>query len=122
MHALSKKYTRRAVKLGYDNSLCAIDHKCAFVCHIRYRSKINILNYGGEVLMIGVGTVKFEFCLQWNTVGVSTVETFLYSVARRVDEIIKEFKDKVVASVRDGEILAENFIESLVFSFLCGSI
>ena len=50
-------------------------------------------------------------------IGHSTLETLIYRVTRRVDVIVEKFKHKVVAGVRDREILGENFIETLVISF-----
>ena len=72
--------------------------------------------------MIGIGTVKFHFGLQWHRIGQATLKALFDSVARWIDIVIEEFKDKVVASVRNGKILSKHFIESLVFSFFSWSI
>jgi hypothetical protein len=41
---------------------------------------------------------------------------------RRVNVIVQELKDEVVARVGDGEILRKHFIEAFVFAILRGSI
>ena len=122
MHALTKEHAWRAVQLRNDDALGSVNDKSALVGHVRDGSQIHVLNNGGKILMVGVGTVELELSLEGDAVGQAPVEALLHCVARRIDKIIKEFKDKVVASVRNREILAKHFIESLVFSFLCRSI
>ncbi len=122
MDALPKENARRTVQLRHHHALGAVDHKRALGSHVGDGTQIHILYLGGKVLVIGVGAVELELGLEWHTVGEATVEAFIDSVARRVDEIVKKFKDKVIPRVRDGEILGKNFIESLVFSFLSWGI
>ena len=122
MHALPEEHARRAVQLRNDDALGTVDDKSALVGHVRDGSQIHVLDNGSKVLMVGVGAVELELGLEGDAIGQPTVEALLHCVARRIDKIVKEFKDKVVASVRNGEVLAEHFIESLVFSFLCRSI
>ena len=122
MLALAEEHARRAVKLRHNHALGTVDDKRTLVGHIRNSAKVHVLHLGSKVLMVRVGTVEFEFCLQRHVIGKATVETLFDGVTRWIDVIVKEFKNKVIASVRNGEILAEHFIESLVFSFLSRSI
>ena len=68
--------------------------------------------------MFGVGAIKFHLSLQWHTVGKSALQTFVYGVARRVNEIVKELEHEVVAGVCNREILSKHLVQSVVLTFL----
>ena len=63
MDAGAKEYAGRTVQLRNDNALCTIDNKRTILGHIRDRTEENILDDGAEVLVVRVGTIKFEFGL-----------------------------------------------------------
>ena len=63
MDARAKEYAGRTVQLRNDNALCTIDNKRTILGHIRDRTEENILDDGAEVLVVRVGTIKFEFGL-----------------------------------------------------------
>ena len=55
MLALSEENTRRTVKLRHNDALGTVDDECALLCHIGNLTEIDILDFGGEILMFGVG-------------------------------------------------------------------
>ena len=63
MDAGAKEYAGRTVQLRNDYALCTIDNKRTILGHIRDRTEENILDDGAEVLVVRVGTIKFEFGL-----------------------------------------------------------
>ena len=122
VHALSEENSRRPVQLRDHHTLGTVDDKGAIVGHIRDVAQIHVLNLGGEVHVVGVGTEELELCLERHAVSKAAVQALLYGVAGRVDVVVEEFKHKVVASVLNGKILGKHLIESFVFSFLSRSI
>ena len=116
MDARTEEYARRAVQLRNDNALCTIYNKGTVLGHVGDRTEENILDDGAEILVVGVGTIKFEFGLQGHTIGQSALKTFLDTIARRVDIVIQEFQHKVVASISDREVLSKNFVQAIVFT------
>ena len=72
--------------------------------------------------MVRVGTVELQFCLQGHTVGETALQTLVDGVAGRVDIVIEELKDEVVASIRNREILGKHLEETLIFSFFRWSV
>ena len=54
--------------------------------------------------------------------GQTAFKTFVDSITRGIDVIVKELKHKVVAGVSDGEVFGKHLEESLVFSFFRGSV
>ena len=115
--ALSEEHTGRTVELRHNDAFRAIDHESALLGHVRNRAEINILDNRREILVVGVGTVEFQFRLQGHTVCQATLQALLDGVAGRVDVIIEEFEYKVVTGVRYGEVLGEHLVESLVVPF-----
>ena len=105
------------MELRNDYSLCTIDDECAILCHIGNGTKEDILNKGTEVLVVGVGTVKLHLGLQGHTVGKTTLQTFLYRVARRVDEIVQELKDKVIPGVGNRKVLCKHLVQTVILPF-----
>jgi hypothetical protein len=122
MDALSEEYAWRAMELRYDDTLGTVDDKSTLVGHIGNCAEVHILYFGGKVFMIGVGAIEFELSLERDTIGEATVKTFVDGVTRRINEIVKEFENKVVARIGNGEVLRKYLIESFVFSFLSWSI
>ncbi len=117
MGALSEEHAGRTVELRHNDAFRAIDHKCALLGHVRNRAEINILDYRREILVVGVGTVEFQLCLEGHAVCEAALQTLLDGVTGRVDVIVEEFEYEVVTGVRDGEILGEHLVESLVVPF-----
>ena len=72
--------------------------------------------------MIWVGAVKFHLCLQRNTVSQSSLEALVDGVARRIDIVVEEFKNEVITSIGDWEVLREHLIQAIVLSFLRRSV
>ena len=62
MDALTKEYPGRTVQLRNYNALCSIYNKRTTLCHIWNRTQINILNNRIKILVIWIGTVKFQLC------------------------------------------------------------
>ena len=104
--------------MGNNNTLGTIDDESAVVCHVGYEAQEHVLHLSFKILVIRIGTVELELGLQWNTVSESFDEAFFYSISWRIDIVVKKFQYKVVAGVRDGEILAEHFVQSVVLALL----
>ena len=105
MHTLAEEHTRRTVQLRHDNALGAIYHKCAVGCHVGDGAKENVLYHRAEILMVGVGAIQLQLSLQRNAIRQATLQALVDGVARRVDVIIEELKNEIVASVGDREVL-----------------
>ena len=116
MDAAAEKYTRRTVQLANDNTLGTIDNKGTVVCHVWNGTKEDILNNCIEILMIGIGTVKLQLCLQGDTVSQATLKALFYRISWWIDIIVQELKNKVIASIRYGEVLAEDLVQTIVLT------
>ena len=77
MNAGTEEYTWRTVQLRNDNTFGTVDDKRTIVRHVRNRAQEHILNNCVEILMVGVGTEKFQFGLKGYTVGQATFQTLL---------------------------------------------
>ena len=110
------------MELGNHHTLGTVDNEGAVVGHIRYGTQENVLHNRIEVLVVGVGTVKFELCLKGHAVGQSAFETFLYGIARLINVIVNELQYKVIASISNREILSKNFVQAIVLTQFTRSI
>ena len=63
VRTLAEEDSRRTVQLRYHYPLGTVDDKRAFGRHIGNRAQVNVLDYRSEVLVIGVGTIKFQLGL-----------------------------------------------------------
>ena len=122
MHALSEEHARRTVQLRHDYALGAVDYEGAVAGHVRNGAKEHVLDKSSEVLMVGVGTVKLHLSLQGYAICQTALETLVNGVTRRVDIVIQELKDEVVARVADREVLREHLIETVILAFLRRSV
>ena len=68
--------------------------------------------------MFRVSAIKFHLSLQWHTIGQSTLQTLVYGVAWRVNEIVKELEYEIVTGVCNREILREHLVQSVILTFL----
>ena len=116
MNIGTKEHTRRTMQLRHHYTLRTINNKGAVLGHVRNRTKEHILNDRIEIFMIRVGAVKFQFSLQGNTVRQSALKTLIYAVAGRIDIIIEKFQYKVIASIRDREILGKDFVQAVILT------
>ena len=114
MDALSEEHAGRAVELRYDDSLRAVDDECSPFGHVRDGTQINVLDRGVEILVLRIGAVELQLGLQRHAVSEPSVETFVYRVARGVDEVVHELEYEVVSGVCDGEYLLEYFEQSFI--------
>ena len=106
------------MQLRDDNALSTVNYKSTLVRHIRYGTKIDILNDRIKILMIGIGTVQFQLCLQGYAIGQTMLQTLFNSIAGRVNVIVQKFQNKVVSSVRYRKVLREHLVETFVLAFL----
>jgi len=118
MNALAKENAGGTMQLGYDNALSTVDDKSTIFCHIRNRSKEHILDERTKVLMIRIGAVKLHLSLQGDTVGQSSLKTFIDRVTGRIDIIVEELEHEIVTRVRDREVLCEHLIQTVVLTLL----
>jgi hypothetical protein len=116
MHTASEEYTRRTMQLGHYDTLGTVDDESAIVGHIGNGAQEYVLNYSVEVLMVGVGAIEFEFRFQGHTICQTALQTLLDGITWAVDVIVKKFKNKVVTSILDREVLGEHFVESFLTS------
>ena len=64
MRALSEEHTGRAVQLRHYYALGAVDNESTFLGHVRYRAEIDVLDFCGEIFVVGGGAVQFQLGLQ----------------------------------------------------------
>ncbi len=114
MRALTEEHTGRTVELRHHDALRTVDYKSSLVGHVRNLAEIDVLDFRREVLVVGIGAVQFESCLEGDAVSESSHQTLFNSVTRRVYVIVEELEYEVVASVGNGEVLGKHFVQSLV--------
>ena len=122
MGALAEEHARRTVELRHYDTLGTVDNERAFLGHVRNLTEIDILENRGEILVVGVRTVKFQLRLQRHRIGKAVLQTLLDGVTRRIDVIVKELQNEVVAGIGYREVLGEHLIETLVVTFFRGSV
>ena len=74
------------------------------------------------LLVLLIGTIELQLGLEWHTVGETTLQALLDSVARRIDVVIEKLEYVIVSCVSDWEVLLEYTIETFVLAVLCGGI
>src|SRR5690554_1166285 len=104
MDALPKENTGRTVQLRNNNPFGTINDEAALICHIGYRTQINILNNGVKVLVLGIGAIQLELSLQRHTVRQAAFYAFLNGITGRINAVIQELQNKVVTGVGYREI------------------
>ena len=112
----TEEHTRRTVQLTHYDTLGAIDDEGAVGRHVRDGTEEHVLNDGVEILVVRVGAVELQLSLQRHSVGQTTLQTLFDTVTRRVDVIVEELENEIVARVRDGEVLGENFVQAVVLA------
>ena len=110
------------MKLRYNHALGAVDDKRTVGSHVRNRTEEHILHHGVEIFMVGVGTIKLELGLEGHTISEATFEALLNGVTRFVDIVIEELQHKVVASIRNREVLGKDFVQAVVLAQFAGSV
>ena len=122
VHALSEEHARRAVQLGYDDTLRAIDDERSTLGHIGNRTEVNVLDDHAEIFVLVVRAVKFQLCFQRDAVRQTALQTLLNRVAGRVDIVVDELQNEVVPGIRDGEIFLKDLVKALVLTVFGRSI
>lgn len=102
------------MQLGDHDTLGTVDYESAFGCHVGYHAQVNGLLDSLELFVLRVVAGEFQLGLQRDAVGETTLDALLDGVAGRVDEVVKKLKGEVVAGIRNGEVLPEDFEETLV--------
>ena len=118
MDALTEKDARRTVQLADHDTFGAVDDERALLGHVRDGTEIDVLNHRGEILVVRVGAVELQLGLQRHAVGEATLQALRDAVLRRVDVIVQELEDEIVARVSDGEVLGKHLVETLLLTFL----
>ena len=110
------------MQLRNDNTLGTVDDEGAVRGHVGNRTKEYVLNHRTEILMVGVGAIKFQFSLQGYAIGQAALQTLVNGVTGRVDIVIQELKNEIITCVGDREVLCEHLIQAVVLAFLRRSI
>ena len=117
MRALTEEYARRAVQLRYYYTFCPVDDERTLLGHIRDRTKVYVLYYRSEILMVRIRTVEFQLGFQGDAIRKAAVQTLLDGVAGRIYIVVQELQDEIIARVGNREIFRKNLIKPLVISF-----
>ena len=104
------------MQLADDNTLSTINDEGAVWGHVRNRTEEDILNNGVKILMVRIRAVELQFGFQGHGIGKAALETFFHTVARRVNVIVQEFEDKVVARVGYREVLGEHLVQAVILA------
>ena len=118
VHALVEENARRAVQLGNDDALGAVDHERAGRRHVGDVPQIDVLDAGVEILVVRVRAGQTEFRFQRNVVGKTALQALLDGILRGIDEIIDEFELVVVSRILNREDLLEYLVKAFVFPVL----
>ena len=110
VRARAKEHPGRTVELRDDDSLSPINDKRTRLRHVRDVAQEDILHYGAEVLVVGVGTRQLQLRLEGDAIGQTSAQAFLDSVLRRIDIVIEKFENEVITRISDREVLIEDSI------------
>ena len=110
------------MQLCYNNTFSTINDKGTILGHVRDSSEEHILNYRTEILMVGVGAVKLHLRLQGNTICKTSLQTLVNGVAWRVNIVVEELKNEIIAGISNREVLREHLIQSVILAFFGWSI
>ena len=110
------------MQLGYNHALRSIDNKGTIGSHVRNRSQENILYHRLKIFMIRIRAIQFQLSLQRYAISKTTLKTFIYGIAGRIDIVIQELKNEIVSRVGDREVLCEHLIQTVILAFLRRSI
>ncbi len=102
------------MQLGNNYTFGPVNDECSSRGHVRDHTQVHVLNDRLEILVLGIGTVQLQFGLERNTVGQPPFDTLFDGIARRIDEIIKEFEHEIVTCIGYREILGENLVQSFI--------
>ena len=122
MHTATKKDTGRTMQLAYHNTFGTIYNKGAIVGHVWNWTKEDVFNNCIEILVIRISTVKFQLGLQGYAVSQTTLKALFDRIFWWINIIVQELKNEIVSSISNGEILAENLIQTVVLAKFWGSI
>mgnify|MGYP007043003657 CR=1 FL=1 len=80
------------------------------------------MNHRAEVLVVGVSAIQFQLSLQRYAISQAALQALINGVTGRVDIVIQELKNEVVARVCNREILGEHLIQAVILAFLRRSV
>ena len=103
-------------------TFCTIEDESTTLGHVWDSTKIDILYYYAEILVLVVSTVELQFSLQWDTICQTALQALLDRVTWWVDIVVDKLQNEIVSGVGDGEILLEHFVEALVLTILGRSV
>ena len=118
MDARAEEYPGRAVELRDDDALRTIYDEGPSIRHVGDVAQEDILNRRVKVLVVGIRTGELELCLEGHTIGQPTAKAFLNGVLRRIDIVVEEFEDEVIARIGNREVLVEDAVESFALTRL----
>ena len=105
------------MQLGNYHALSTVDNECTVACHVRNSTEEHVLDDGSEILVVGIGTKQLHLSLQRHTICKATLQTLVYGVTRRINIVIQELKNEVIASIGDREVLSEHLIQTVILAF-----
>ncbi len=97
MLAHGEEYARRAVQLRHDDALGTIDDERASLGHVGNITQEHFLLDGLELFVVGVVANQAEFRFERHRVGQAPVDRFVYRILGRLEEIVDELQNEVVA-------------------------
>ena len=100
--------------LRNDNPFRTVDDERTTGSHVGNHTQVNLLDDVLEVFVIAVGAEEFELGLEGHAVGEPSVQTLLYAVTGRIDEIIQKLQNEIVPGVGNGKILGKNLVKPFV--------
>ena len=68
--------------------------------------------------MVLIRAIQLHLSLQGNAISQAPLKALVYGVTRRIDIIVEELKDEVIARVCNGEVLGEHLIQTVILTFL----
>ena len=110
------------MQLRNNYTLGTIDYEGTVVCHIRDCAKEYVLYECAKILMVRICTVQFHLSLQRYAICKTTFKTFVNRVARRVNIVIQELKNEIIACIGNREVLREHLIQTVILAFLRRSV
>ncbi len=118
VYALTEEHAGRTVQLRDDDTLGAVYNERTARSHIGHHAEIHILHHRVEIFVLRVGAIQFQLRLEGHAVCEAALQTLLYRVAGRIDIVVDEFEDEVIAGIGDREILQKDLVQPLVQTIL----
>ena len=67
--------------------------------------------------MVRICAIQLHLGLQRYAIGQTAFKTLINRVARRVDIVVQELKNEIIARISDREVLGEHLIQTVVLTF-----